>query len=120
MPDPNSYQALGWLIVGLAALLHMYNQVKRIFDGEKEQPAPLATYVTKLDCARNNDGIIRRVDRLEESVSEIRTEMKLDRQALMDAGDRRKNELIEAMNEAVTGVHKRVDRIMETIANFRN
>lgn len=41
MPDPNSYAAIGWIIVGLAALVTIINQVLRLVDRlrpEKPQP----------------------------------------------------------------------------------
>lgn len=116
MPDPNSYQAIGWLLVGLAGLVHLYNQIRRAVDGMREVPPPAQTYVTKLDCARTTDGISKRVERLEFEVGAIRADMKADREAIMEAGERRKNELITAIHESVSGVHKRVDRILESMA----
>lgn len=116
MPDPNSYQAIGWLLVGLAGLVHLYNQVRRAVDGLKEVPPPSQTYVTKNDCARTTDGISKRVERLEAEVGAIRADMKADRLAIMEAGEKRKNELIATIHESVSGVHKRVDRILEAMA----
>lgn len=40
MPDPGSFQSIGWVIVSVAALATAWNQITRAVDRAKDKPAP--------------------------------------------------------------------------------
>lgn len=63
---PESYQSIGWLLVALAALAFLANQILKLIDRSKENPRPSLTYAT-----------IKEHERLEHRVDEISEEIKV-------------------------------------------
>lgn len=77
MPDPNSYQAIGWLVVGLAALVAIANQglafyrnVRRSSVPERrmiQEPLtvkPAESYALEQDCSERAGALQQQIDEL--------------------------------------------------------
>jgi hypothetical protein len=94
--SPDSYQAIGWLIVGLASLCVAINQIDDFFERRKAKPGfPPAEQLESSRLA-----LERRVERLEEAMGEIRREMKEDREAQAKLASVR-----------AAGIYKKVDEV---------
>jgi|GEM_PF-3954940 len=75
IPYPGSYESIGWLVVGLASLCVAINQIDDFF--ERRKPKVGFPPVEQLESS--HEALARRVEKLEESLGEIRREMKEDR-----------------------------------------
>jgi hypothetical protein len=69
---PGSYESIGWLVVGLAALCVAINQIDDFF--ERRKPKPGFPPAEQLD--NSQQALAQRVDKLEEAVNEVRREMR--------------------------------------------
>lgn len=106
MPLPGSYEAIGWLVVGLASLCVAVNQIDDFF--ERRKPRAGFPPVEQLENAHII--LVQRVDRLEDALGELRREMKQDRAAQA-----------QAASERVRGIHQRIDDVRaELAANQRS
>ncbi len=59
MPDPSSYQAIGWLIVSLGALALLLNQGMSLIRGFRGEPPAESLKLIA-------DGLVQRIEELEE------------------------------------------------------
>jgi hypothetical protein len=94
--DPTSYEAIGWLVVGLSSLSVAINQIDDFF--ERRKPREGFPPVEQLDNSQHL--LSARVDRLEAEMGELRREMKADRETL--------NESVSARAE---GVYRKIDEV---------
>jgi hypothetical protein len=93
---PTSYEAIGWLVVGLAALCVAINQIDDFFERRKTKPGkPPAEQLEN-----SQEALAERVSRLENAVLEIHREMKEDREAVTRAGSAR-----------AAGIYKKIDEV---------
>lgn len=76
MPLPTSYESIGWLVVGLAALCVAINQIDDFF--ERRKPRAGFPPVEQLENSRL--ALEHRVDKIELDLMAIRREMKEDRE----------------------------------------
>ncbi|MDB6066051.1 MAG: hypothetical protein JWR26_2259 [Pedosphaera sp.] len=93
---PTSYEAIGWLVVGLASLCVAINQIDDFF--ERRKPRVGFPPVEQLENSQN--ALNKRVEKLEESLSEVRREMREDREAQGKFASIR-----------AEGIHKRIDEV---------
>lgn len=101
LPDPNSYQAIGWLAValgGLAVAAHRVMQIVRDFRGSP--PAEQLHQTT--------EQLANRMDKLEAEFTEIRHEMRSDRNTILAAGEERAIKL-----------HDRINHVLEAVSELR-
>jgi len=108
MPDPNTYSALGWLVVCLAALFHIVNQGKNFFAGFKEQPAPATTYATKEEVKLLKTEIKERFTEVDRELGTIRDQLRADHASILAAGEQRASK-----------IHDRIDDVLGAVSELR-
>src|ERR1700760_4164348 len=101
MFPPDSYQAIGWLVVGLASLCVAVNQIDDFF--ERRNPRPGFPPAEQL--ASTQQALAERVQDLEHALDGIRREMKEDREAAAKSASIR-----------AAGLYKRVEEIRAQLA----
>ncbi len=79
MPPPNSYEAIGWLVVGLASLCVAVNQIDDFFERRK----PRAGFPPVEQLESSQQALTKRVENLEDDLSDLRHELKEDREAAL-------------------------------------
>jgi hypothetical protein len=77
MFPPNSYQAIGWLVVALASLCVAINQVDDFFERRK----PRVGFPPVEQLENSQQALAERVQNLERALADIRHELKEDREA---------------------------------------
>ncbi len=96
MPTPDSYQAIGWLVVGLASLCVAINQIDDFFERRK----PKAGFPPVEQLENSQEALSQRVDKLEEAMADIRREMKEDREAEAKSASAR-----------TAGIYRKIDEV---------
>jgi hypothetical protein len=96
MPSPNSFESLGWLVVGLAALCVAINQIDDFF--ERRKPPLGFPPVEQLDTTQKV--LARRVEKLEDELAALRREMKEDRESQSRSASIR-----------AAGLYKKIDEV---------
>src|SRR5579863_5016114 len=96
MFPPTSYQAIGWLVVGLASLCVAINQMDDFFERRK----PRAGFPPVEQLENSQRALSDRVEKLEDAISDIRREMKADYEAQAKSASIR-----------VAGLYKRIDEV---------
>jgi chromosome segregation ATPase len=105
-PDSYPWQWLGWLLGGLAALAVCINQIDDFF--ERRKPKEGFPPVEQLENSQN--ALTERVDHLERAISDIRREMKEDREAQAKSASAR-----------AAGIYKKIDEVRaELSANLES
>jgi chromosome segregation ATPase len=105
-PDSYPWQWLGWLLGGLAALAVCINQIDDFF--ERRKPKEGFPPVEQLENSQN--ALAERVDHLERAISDIRREMKEDREAQAKSASAR-----------AAGIYKKIDEVRaELSANLES
>ncbi len=92
---PTSYEGIGWLVVGLACLCVAVNQIDDFF--ERRKPRPGFPPAEQLENAQQ--ALADRVENLEEDISDLRREMKEDREAQTKSASLRAAGLYKRMDE---------------------
>jgi hypothetical protein len=106
MPQTLSYDSIGWLVVGLAALCVAVNQMDDFFDRRK--PRPGFPPVEQLENSQRT--LALRVDKLEDALTGLRREMREDRET----------QAISA-SERTAGIYQKIDDVRtELSANLEN
>jgi hypothetical protein len=77
MLPPNSFESIGWLVVGLAALCVAINQIDDFFDRRK----PRVGFPPVEQLENSQQTLARRVEKLEDELAAVRREMKEDRES---------------------------------------
>jgi hypothetical protein len=96
MPFPNTYESIGWLVVGLASLCVAINHIDEFFERRKPREGfPPAEQLENSQLA-----LTERVENLEEAVSDLRREMKEDREAH-----------IKSASIRAAGIYKKIDEV---------
>ncbi len=98
---PDSYAAIGWLVVGLASLCVAINQIDDFFERRKAKPG--FPPVEQLENSQN--ALAQRVDGLEAGLADARREMKEDREALARSASAR-----------AAGIYKKVDEVRSELS----
>lgn len=96
MIPPNSYEAIGWLVVGLASLCVAVNQIDDFF--ERRKPRAGFPPVEQLESSQN--ALTERVANLEDDLSDLRREMKEDRESQAKSASIR-----------AAGLYKKIDEV---------
>src|SRR5579883_3055403 len=96
MFSPTSYESIGWLVVGLAALCVAINHVDEFF--ERRKPRQGFPPVEQLE--NSQQALARRVDKLEAELNAVRREMKEDRESSARSG-----------SERAAGLYKKIDEV---------
>jgi hypothetical protein len=90
MPDPSSYQALGWIIVGVFCIVGMANQGvdlwRKMFP--KEMPPAHELYATKLELAKLEKSHKEEMARIEKRFSEWMSQGETQHQESMEKVER--------------------------------
>ena len=94
--SPTSFSAIGWLVVALASLCVALNQIDDFF--ERRKPRAGFPPVEQLENSQN--ALTQRVDRLELALTDLRREMKADRDALNESASAR-----------VAGLYRKIDDV---------
>lgn len=108
LPDPNSYASIGWLLVGLGALLVIVNQgfkMKRNFMGDPPQPPNQVLGQSAQELQRRVDVLERHVDE-----SDRRRKGLYDRIESSAAHTASKIEALRVeVKDDIQGVHERIN-----------
>ena len=96
MPTPDSYEAIGWLVVGLASLCVAINQIDDFFERRK----PKAGFPPVEQLENSHEALAERVDKLEEAMTDIRREMREDREAQA-----------KSASASAAGIYKKIDEV---------
>lgn len=94
--SPTSYEAIGWLVVGLASLCVAINQIDDFF--ERRKPRPGFPPVEQLENSQH--ALTDRVEHLEDDISDLRHEMKEDRETQTKSASIR-----------AAGIYKKIDEV---------
>ena len=106
MFPPDSYQAIGWLVVGLASLCVAINQIDDFFERRK----PRAGFPPVEQLENSQLALTERVANLEDDISDLRHEMKEDREAQARSASIR-----------TAGLYKKIDEVRtELSANLES
>jgi chromosome segregation ATPase len=96
MLPPTTYESIGWLVVALASLCVAVNQIDDFFERRK---SPVGhPPVEQLDSAQQ--ALTERVENLEDDLSDLRHEMKTDREAQLKSASIR-----------AAGIYKKIDEV---------
>ena len=96
MLPPNTYEGIGWLVVGLASLCVAVNQIDDFF--ERRKPRQGFPPVEQLE--NSHLALAGRVEKLEGAIAEIRREMKEDRESQTKSASIR-----------AAGLYKKIDEV---------
>lgn len=99
--DSFPWQLLGWLLGGLAALAVCINQIDDFF--ERRKPREGFPPVEQLENSQN--ALTERVEHLELAISDIRREMKEDREAQAKSASAR-----------AAGIYKKIDEVRSELS----
>ena len=128
MPEPSTYQAIGWLVVTVAAAAVGFNAIKKAVVGMKDKPTPAEVqndsakrYQPLGDYATQED-----LDRLQEEIQEDRRLAQASRERIdieikgvqrdLSAMERRLNESGE---KRAKETHDRINLVLEAVAELR-
>lgn len=133
LPDPHSYQSIGWLLVAGAAILAIYNQARTALRGNKptqvEQPLKIE-HVTQFVSVEHfnskfNEIALRFINieaqikdqvlKTDKYLHEMRHEVRSDLQAMKLTAQ----ENMETAIGSVSKVHARVDELAESMGEVR-
>lgn len=110
--DPTSYEGIGWLVVGLAALCTSINQIDDFF--ERRKPREGFPPVEQLDSSQN--ALSARVDKLEGELAVLRREMKEDREALNAVASARAAGIYRKIDEVRSELSATLERTRQELA----
>ena len=102
MLPPTSYEAIGWLVVGLASLCVAVNQIDDFFERRK----PRAGFPPVEQLENSHHALADRVENLEDAISDIRREMKEDREAQTKSASIR-----------IAGLYKKIDEVRAELSS---
>lgn len=113
LPPPNSYEAIGWLIVGLASVCVAINQIDDFF--ERKKPRVGFPPVEQLDSSQQ--ALARRVERLEQDIAAIRREMKEDRESQARAASVRTAGLYRKIDEVRAELSANIETVRQELTD---
>ncbi len=113
LPAPTSYEAIGWLVVGLASLCVAINQIDDFF--ERRKPRPGFPPVEQLE--NSQQALTERVENLEEDISDLRREMKEDREAQARSASIRTAGLYKKIDEVRGELSANLENVRQELAN---
>lgn len=108
LPDPSSYVAIGWILVGIVAILTGLNQGMRFMSHFRERPIPADTYVTKVHCDATHAGLSHRLGQTECAVVSIREQIS----TAMTQLDEKDEARAVALHSRINGVEALVNQIL--------
>ena len=99
LPDPNSAQSIGWISLALFALAGGVNQILKLVDRFKGKPANSELHQNFETLVAQNKETRARVIALENWRLGLSAQLEEDKQEILDAGEKRKDELQKQINE---------------------
>lgn len=127
LPDPAGYQATGWLILGLGALVILVggiffalNQIREWREGRNTLPQPLLTkeakrYVTKEEFDQHKKEISQRVTVVEAQQSVVAKAIADCKLELMIAGAERGDTINERLNDISSNFNNQLQAIAREV-----
>src|ERR1700735_1350409 len=112
MPSPLSYEAIGWLVVGLASLCVAVNQIDDFF--ERRKPRAGFPPVEQLENSQN--ALTERVENLEDALTDLRHEMKEDREAQARSASIRAAGLYKKIDEVRAELSTNLETVRQELA----
>jgi hypothetical protein len=106
MLEPTSYQAIGWLVVGLASLCVAVNQIDDFF--ERRKP--------RVGFPPVEHALTERVENLEDDLSDLRHEMKEDREAQLKSASIRAAGLYKKIDEVRAELSANLETVRQELA----
>jgi hypothetical protein len=128
MPEPSTYQAIGWLAMTVAAAAVGFNAIKKAVTGLKDKPSPaelqadaadryqpLGDYATHSDLARIQAEIKEDRKLAQASRERVDNEIKAVQRDLGEM-ERRLN---EGSEKRAKETHDRINLVLEAVAELR-
>lgn len=118
LPEPNSYAALGWLVVGLTCLLLTARAIvglKKDLRDEPAHPPNPALHVAHQELHTRHGALEQRVGGIEKSVTILRKEQQDQTDHLTELADQRAKDIydhIDGVRRELTGDIKSVEAKM--------
>ena len=112
MPPPTSYEAIGWLVVGLASLCVAINQIDDFFERRK----PRAGFPPVEQLENSQRALTDRVEKLEDALGEIRREMKEDRELSAKSASIRAAGIYKKIDEVRAGLSANLETVRQELA----
>lgn len=110
MPVPEPLALAGWMICAVAVIWGA-NEAMKFFGRLKETPPPGQTYATKQELKELREDLRAELQGVRGDIGGIRSEMKKDKDAILDAGETRTgriHERIDEMNKEIQSVPNQV------------
>jgi hypothetical protein len=108
-PTSTPVQFGAWMF-SAACAIWFFNQARKAVDSFSEKPSPAQTYATKSEVAG-----------LRSELNEVRTQMQLDRQSILEAGEQRAIKIHDRINKLQTDGDEKLRHIpAEIISLLRN
>lgn len=115
MVDPASFQAIGWIVVSLAALAMGVNAILKLFDRFREKPVPAETYMPRTECRIIHEALAKRLDKYEADQALTRAEFTKQLERMQDDFKASMAKMDERAEERIASVHNRLNALGETI-----
>lgn len=112
MLPPTSYEAIGWLVVGLAALCVAVNQIDDFFERRK----PRAGFPPVEQLENSQRALTERVEKLEDALGEIRREMREDRELAAKSASIRAAGIYKKIDEVRAGLSANLETVRQELA----
>jgi uncharacterized membrane protein YccC len=116
LPDPNSYQAIGWLCVMVAMIAVGINAVFKLIDrfrGKEPHPPNEQLEIKRLELERRINSAEALVARIGEDrakdLREIETERRRSATALYQKMEETKDELTQSSGQGQTELHRKIE-----------
>ena len=113
MIPPTSYEAIGWLVVGLASLCVAINQMDDFFELRK----PKAGFPPVEQLESSQLALTDRVEKLEDSLGELRREMRADRETELRSASIRAAGLYKKIDEVRSELSANIEHVRQELTD---
>ena len=113
MMAPDSFQGIGWLVVGLAALCVAINQVDDFFERRK----PRVGFPPVEQLENSQQALARRVEKIEAEIADVRREMREDRESQARSASVRSAGLYRKIDEVRAELSANIETVRQELAD---
>ena len=122
MPDPATYEAMGWVIVVCVAIATGVNQVLRLMDRWKDSPAPAEVRAEAAQMFMRREDCNRLHNEFQQQINEIRSQRAADvkdatssRSGIYNRIEDVRHEMVQMERRLNEGDEKRTDMLQQRI-----
>ena len=113
MIAPDSFQGIGWLVVGLAALCVAINQIDDFFERRK----PRVGFPPVEQLENSQQALARRVEKIEAEIADVRREMREDRESQARSASVRSAGLYRKIDEVRAELSANIETVRQELAD---